>query len=150
MRLIRCIGNTDLLRAELTGFLCSRKCPAGTILEVHDTCKNWAEDSSNTIVSGFHSPVEQECLRVLLRGQCNIIHFPAREIEHLRIRKVWRPALDQDRMFIMTLGSFKNRHMSRVETRQRNRLIAGLADTLYIPYATPGGFLDGLLNEPKA
>ena len=135
------IGNTILLRNDLTGFLCSRKCPAAKILEAHETCKAWASDPTKTIISGFHSPVEQECLRLLLQGRANIIYFPAREINHLRIRKEWRPALEANRMLIMTLESFTNRRMSRHETWQRNDFIVRLAESAYIPYAAADGQL---------
>ncbi len=140
----RLIGNTSLLNRVLTGFLCSRQCPAATILEAYETCKAWAGDSSRTIISGFHSPMEQECLNLLIQGHANIIHFPAREIESLRIRKEWRPALDNNRMLIIALALFKNRRMSQVQTRQRNEAIAELADSLYIPYATEGSQLSQL------
>ncbi len=135
------IGNTELLNAALTGFLCSRKCPAAKILEAHQTCKVWANDPTRTVVSGFHSPVEQECLRLLLKGRANIIHFPAREIEHLRIRREWHPALEQGRMLIITLAGFKNRRMSKQETERRNKTIESLVQRLYIPYANPEGNL---------
>lgn len=141
------IGNTSLLKNDLTGFLCSRKCPASKILEAHETCKAWASDPTKTVISGFHSPVEQECLRLLLQGQANIIYFPAREIEHLRIRKEWRPALKENRMLIITLESFKNRRMSRTETELRNNLIAELAKSVYIPYAAKDGQLERLSFE---
>lgn len=144
------IGNVGLFNASLTGFLCSRKCPAAKILEAHETCKAWATDPDRTIISGFHSPVEQECLRLLLQGQANIVYFPAREIEHLRIRREWRPALDQGRMLILTLASFKTRHMSAAETQKRNDTIASLADDLYIPYTTAGGHLAQVIGRQGA
>ena len=140
----RCIGNTGLLKYPLTGFLCSRKCPAATILETHETVKKWANDPERTIVSGFHSPVEQECMRLLIRGKANIIYFPAREIDHLTIRKEWQHPLNNNRMLIITLASIKTKQMSSTETDKRNQQIAALSHELYIPYATPGGLLAGL------
>lgn len=138
------IGNVGLFNASLIGFLCSRKCPAAKILEAHETCKVWATDPTKTIISGFHSPVEQECLRLLLQGRANIIYFPAREIDRLRIRKEWRPALEANRMLIITFEAFKNRRMSRTETELRNNVIAELAKSVYIPYAAKDGHLERL------
>ncbi|MCF7855643.1 MAG: hypothetical protein K9N51_12650 [Candidatus Pacebacteria bacterium] len=80
-------------------------------------------------------------------NRANIIYFPAREIDHLRIRKEWRPALQENRMLIITLESFKNRRMSANETEERNKRIAVLAQELYIPYATPSGQLAHLAVE---
>ena len=143
----RGIGNAKLLERPLTGLLCSRQCPAGIILESCLNFKKWAADSASTVISGFHSPVEQECLRILLGGCASIILFPAREIDHLRIRREWRPALEQDRMLIITLADLHNRNMSRQDTEKRNRHIAELADHLVIPYATYGGQLQKLLTR---
>ena len=56
------IGNADLLKRHKEGLLCSRKCPADKILEAYDRFKTWASDPKITVVSGFHSSVEKECL----------------------------------------------------------------------------------------
>jgi predicted Rossmann fold nucleotide-binding protein DprA/Smf involved in DNA uptake len=131
------IGNADLLKHRKTGLLCSRKCPADKILEAYERFKEWAADPGTTVISGFHSPVEKECLRLLLKGQANIILCPAREIEHLRLSKDWKPALDQGRMLILSPFTEKRADVRTID--RRNQLVADLADDLFIPYASPGG-----------
>jgi hypothetical protein len=37
------------------------------------------------IIGGFHSPMEKECLDLLLRGQQPIVICPARSIQGMRI-----------------------------------------------------------------
>lgn len=133
------IGNEGLLNQNKIGLLCSRKCPADKILEAYDLFKVWAANPEQTVVSGFHSPVEKECLRLLLKGQANIIICPAREIKHMRIPKDWKPALDGGRMLI--LSTFNEKRASARTVERRNRLVADLADNLFVPYATPGGTL---------
>lgn len=140
---LKCIGNAELLDGTLTGLLCSRKCPADKILEAHERFKQWAADPEITVVSGFHSPVEQECLRLLLKGQAKIIVCPAREIEHFRIPVAWRPALEAGRMLVLSM--FHERRASSQTINRRNELVAELADELYIPYAQPGGHLSFLV-----
>jgi hypothetical protein len=90
---VAAIGNADLLNRTKTGLLCSRKCPADKIIEACDQFKLWAADPETTVISGFHSPVEKECLRLLLKGQAGIILCPARQIETMRLSKDWRPVL---------------------------------------------------------
>ncbi len=140
---LKCIGNAALFDDAMTGLLCSRKCPADTILEAHERFKQWAADPGMTVVSGFHSPVEQECLRLLLKGQAKIIVCPAREIEHFRIPAAWRPALEAERMLIISM--FKERRPSTQTINRRNEIVAELADELFIPYAQPGGHLSFLV-----
>ena len=136
---VAAIGNADLLNRSKTGLLCSRKCPADKILEAYDQFKTWAADPEITVVSGFHSPVEKECLRQLLNGAASIILCPAREIEHLKVSKDWKSALAEDRMLILSL--FKGKRADTRTIDRRNRLVADLADELYIPYAALGGRL---------
>jgi len=158
---VHAIGNTDLLKRPKTGLLCSRKCPADKILEAYDQFKAWAADPESVIISSFHSPVERECLRLLLKGKAGIILCPAREIETMRLPRDchslrslprkngasltsfgWKPALDEGRMLI--LSPFTEKRPSAQAIDRRNQFVAALADNLYIPYATPGGNLVNL------
>lgn len=160
---VAAIGNADLLSHHKTGLLCSRKCPADKILEAYDRFKQWAGNSEVTVISGFHSPVEKECLRLLLNGKANIILCPAREIEHLRLSKDchslrslprdsgasltsfgWKTALEQGRMLIISPFTEKRADARTID--RRNLLVADLADELYIPYAAPGGRIDQSRN----
>jgi len=136
------IGNVVLLDCHLTGLLCSRKCPADKILEAHDRFKEWAAKPEITVISGFHSPVEKECLRLLLKGKSNIILCPAREIANLRIPAEWKPALESNRMLI--LSPFTEKRADFRTINRRNQLVADLADELTIPYASPGGKIENL------
>ena len=139
------IGNASLLDQYKIGLLCSRKCPADKILEAYDQFKEWAANPEITIISSFHSLVEKECLRLLLKGKANIILCPAREIEHMRISKDWETILDSDRMLI--LSPFTEKRADRRTAQERNQLVLQLADTLYVPFATPGGALEMLVGE---
>jgi predicted Rossmann fold nucleotide-binding protein DprA/Smf involved in DNA uptake len=142
---VAAIGNVDLLNRPKTGLLCSRKCPADKILEAYDRFKEWAANPETTIISSFHSPVEKECLRLLLKGPANLILCPAREIEHLQIPKDWKPALDADRMLI--LSPYAEKRADRHTAQKRNKLVAQWADTLYVPFSTPGGALEALAGK---
>jgi uncharacterized protein YuzE len=61
-------GNLSLLRARKTGFFCSARTPGHAILRAHDAARR-LRDEGVTVISGFHSPIEKECLRILLRGK---------------------------------------------------------------------------------
>lgn len=136
---VAAIGNTALLNRRKTGFLCSRKCPADIILDAYDQFKVWAADSETTVISGFHSPVEKECLRLILKGKANIIPCPARKIDHMLISKEWKPALDTGRMLI--LSPFTEKRSDARTIDRRNHLVAALSETLYIPHAASAGKL---------
>ena len=61
------IGNLGILENPLLAFFCSSKCPGNVILGVYDLARI-LRDAGIPIVSGFHSPMEKECLDLLLRG----------------------------------------------------------------------------------
>ena len=142
---VAAIGNTALLNKTKIGLFCSRKCPAIKILEAYDKFKKWAADPEIIIISGFHSPVEKECLKLLLAGKANIIICPARELDHMRILKEWQSALDDGRMLI--ISPFKEKRADKQTTFQRNQLVAQLADELYMPYISQDSDLNRIIAQ---
>jgi predicted Rossmann fold nucleotide-binding protein DprA/Smf involved in DNA uptake len=63
----------------------------------------------------------------------------------MRLSKDWKSALDEGRMLILSPFSEKRPDARTID--RRNHLVAGLADDLYIPYATPGGNLEQFKGE---
>jgi hypothetical protein len=88
------LGNLDLLALSKTALFCSARCPGRAILAVYDQVTRW-RDAGRCIISGFHSPVEKECLRILLRGSQPIIICPARSLEKLRLAVDWQKSFDR-------------------------------------------------------
>ena len=69
------VGNLSLLDGALLGFFCSTKCPGEVILQTYDLARA-LRDAGVPVIGGFHSPMEQECLALLLRGQQPIVICP--------------------------------------------------------------------------
>jgi len=80
-------GNLEILfdtRGKITGLFCSRTCPGSIVLPAFDHIIA-LRDHGGTVISGFHSEMEQECLKMLLRGSQPIIICPARAIQNMRV-----------------------------------------------------------------
>jgi len=73
------IGSAAPLRQPLTALFCSTKCPGAASLDAFDRIAQ-LRDAGRAIISGFHTPVEKECLRILLRGESPIVICPARSL----------------------------------------------------------------------
>jgi hypothetical protein len=58
-------GETALLIEPLLGLISSRECRGHVLLETLDRVPEWVK-SGRVIVSGFHSPLEQQVLRSVL------------------------------------------------------------------------------------
>ena len=134
-------GNINLLprqnttlNGDLWAFFCSSKCPGEIILKAHDLAQKFKEIGVPTI-SGYHSPVEQECLRVLLRGSQPILLCPARGIENMRLKSAWKDALTEKRLLILSIFGEHHRRSTAALANQRNAFVAALADKICIAHA---------------
>ena len=65
-----------ILERRLLGLFCSTKCPGDAILQTYDLVRA-LRDAGVAVIGGFHSPMEKECLDLLLRGNQPIVICPA-------------------------------------------------------------------------
>ena len=89
------------------------------------------------LVGGFHSPMELECLRILLRGRQPIVLCPARHIDGMLIPKEWRQAFQDQRLLVVSPFGENAKRITRDHANSRNRLVAALADSIIVPHAAP-------------
>jgi predicted Rossmann fold nucleotide-binding protein DprA/Smf involved in DNA uptake len=132
------MGNPDILKRRLLGLICSIKCPGSIILNTFDTIRA-LRDAGVTMVGGFLSPMEGDCLDILLRGKEPIILCPARRLTGLRLGNEARKAINEDRLLVLSPFADDIRHTTAAQAVKRNNLVAALADALFVPYAAPEG-----------
>jgi predicted Rossmann fold nucleotide-binding protein DprA/Smf involved in DNA uptake len=128
--------------------LCSTRAPAGVLLAVHDLAQAWRH-SDTVIISGFHSPVEQEAFIVLLRGPGRLVWVPARS-RPTRLPPDVRAALDAGRLTIVSPFDDKVKRATRETAAIRNRFVCEQADAVLIAYAYPGSGTEALAQERLA
>ncbi len=138
---LQTIGNLEILARHKVGLFCSVRCPGDAILRAYDVTQKLRDDGA-TVVSGFHSPVEKECLRILLRGKQPIIICLARAMEKIRIPADWRGALETGRLLMLSPFEKRPRRPTTESSHQRNELVAALADEVLIIHVTPGGQIE--------
>ena len=139
------LGNLDLLALPKTALFCSARCPGHVILRAYDQAAKW-RDEGRCVISGFHSPVEKECLRILLRGTSPIIICPARALPK-RAPADWQKPLDDGRLLILSEFNETKTRITADLARRRNELVAALADEAIIIHATPGGNIAQLSEQ---
>jgi hypothetical protein len=76
------------------------------ILDTYDLASA-LRDAGIPVIGGFHSPMERECLDLLLRGKQPVVVCPARSIHRMRISKLWKAPLDDGRRLIPSPFSAK-------------------------------------------
>jgi hypothetical protein len=92
---ISVLGDLTILRRCTLAWFCSVKCPGDLILKTYDLARALRE-AQIPVIGGFHSPMEKECLKLLLRGNQPVIICPARSIWS-RLPGEWKLPLDQGR-----------------------------------------------------
>lgn len=136
-------GNPDILLNERVALFCSIQCPGEQIIKAYDLARN-LRDTGKTVISGFHSPMEKECLTLLLRGEQPIIVCPARGLEKMRLPADWKKAMAAGRLLLLSPFPAKARRVTADLARQRNLFVAALADEACFVHTAPGGNLEQL------
>jgi predicted Rossmann fold nucleotide-binding protein DprA/Smf involved in DNA uptake len=130
----------------LLALFCSTKAPASILLQVHDLAQQW-RTGGVTVISGFHSPVERECLAVLLRGPRAVIVCPARSLARMRLKREYKEPMAAGWLLLMSPFGDKVRRTTADTALTRNRFVAALADTVLIAHAQPGSKTEQLAQE---
>lgn len=121
------LGNTSLLDRYLVAFFASRSSTA----EIAERALRWAEDICQTekvVISGFHSPLEKEVLRILLEHKHPVIVALGRAL-YKRVPPNLQQAFDEGRLLFVSFCGY-SRHSSK-SSEIRNWKAAGLADEVY-------------------
>lgn len=142
------LGNLDLLTLPKTALFCSVRSPGHVILRTYDQAARW-RDAGRCVVSGFHSPVEKECLRILLRGSQPIIICPARTLPQ-RVPAEWRQPLAAGRLLVLSGFRGGEKRVTTELAIRRNEFVAALADEVCIAHITPGGQAERLTRRLTA
>jgi len=144
---MKTLGNTDLLNLYKIAFLCSRKVPAGVVLQ----CYDWAieqRDIGNCVIGGFHSQIEKDVLHYLLKGSQPIIIALARGFKQ-KLEKEFIGPLEKGRLLLVTPFDIEVKRVTKETAMVRNRLMLDLADEVKVGYASIGGELEKLLTKKK-
>lgn len=128
------IGDFAVLDQPLLGFCCSSKCPGDVILQIYDLARA-LRDAMIPVIGGFHSPMEKECLDLLLRGRQPIVICPARNVERMRVSKELRASVAMGR--VLVVSPFGRRHCRiTVQLAEcRNLFAAALATEIFVGHA---------------
>jgi len=140
------LGNSKILEKPLLGFFCSVKCPGELILRSYDLARS-LRDAGIPVIGGFHSPIEKDCLELLLKGSQPIILCPARSIENMLIKKIFRQPLDEGRLLFLSPFEKKIKRQTGQTSQLRNQFVAMLANAAFVAHAEGGGKLAEISNK---
>ena len=144
----RSIGNSSILDSPKLALFCSVRCPGKLILDTYDLAKHFREERI-TVISGFHSPMEQECLRILLRSPNHVIWCLARGmLRRIPAKPVdCRAAVAEGRLLLVSTFPDKVRRVTAKTAMVRNCVVADMAAAVIVAHAAPGSKMESLCHE---
>lgn len=123
------LGNKDLLKMKKVGFLASRKISTLSILPTLDWAMKVSKQKDITIVSGFHSKMERDVLKILFQGECGIIVVLARGM-YRNLPKQYEVAMLQNRLLIISYEKESVIRVSEATAHKRNDYVREIADEM--------------------
>ena len=142
-------GNLGILNKMLIGFFCSIHSPGDVILKTYDLARA-LRNADVTIVGGFQSPMEKECMDLLLRGSASVVVCPARGLGTMRIPKGWKKPLAKGSLLLLSFFDDSIRRPTADIAAKRNAHVAALANRLLIAHAEKGGKTKTLCKDALA
>lgn len=142
------VGNMALLGQPLTAFFASRRCSGRMIRAAMD----WAVEQARArtpLVGGFHSPLEQSVLEVMLAAHAPVVMVIARKLEEASLSSAWHDAAQAGTVAVVSMDDTQQRLTAELAIR-RNHWIAHRAAHIVIAEAAPGGSLASCLAQWKS
>ncbi len=93
------------------------------------------------VIGGFHSPLEQSVLQLLLQARSPVVAVLARPIAGAKLNPEWKTAIAEERMAVVSAMNVAGR-LTEEQATQRNEVVARLAASIVIAYASAGGGLE--------
>ena len=123
------LGNKELLKKRKVGILASRKISTLSVLPILDWAMQMSKQEETAIVSGFHSRMEKDVLKILLQGKCGIIIVLARGM-YRKIPQEYTGALLQQRILFISFEKDSVTRVSEISAHRRNEYVKSLADEM--------------------
>ncbi|HAD04162.1 MAG: hypothetical protein A2091_05795 [Desulfuromonadales bacterium GWD2_61_12] len=104
---------------------------------------NWPVEQArgqHPVISGFHSPLEQSVLEVLLTAKAPCVIVIARKLEEAQLPSPWLQAAENGAVSVVSTASITRRLTTELAAR-RNDWIAQRAARIVIAHASVGGGL---------
>ena len=106
-----------------------RKIATLSVLPTLDWATEISQREEVAVVSGFHSQMEKEVLKILLRGKCGIIVILARGM-YRQMPKYYEEALEQNRLLLLSYEKDNVTRISEQTAHKRNKQVISLSDEM--------------------
>jgi predicted Rossmann fold nucleotide-binding protein DprA/Smf involved in DNA uptake len=131
-------GDPAILNDRLLGVISARQIDSDLALKSSQLLRQLASSREVAFVGGWHSPLEEEALHILLAGSVPIIFCTPKALNRCVLPPGFEKRLSHGQALLLTHCSPKARRISRNAAIRRNQLVMGLASALLV-LSAPGG-----------
>lgn len=132
-----------MLARQPIALFCSKSCPGDIILKAQDWANARGPESA-PVIGGFHTPIERDVLRILLRGGAPVTLVLARAVQGFRMSPAIKAAVAKGQAKIISPFPPTQTRTTAATAEARNRHILTLCDYALIAHASPGGKTEAL------
>jgi predicted Rossmann fold nucleotide-binding protein DprA/Smf involved in DNA uptake len=147
--LLKVIGGRNCLSKPMVSLVCSVRCPGSIVIKTFDAIREM-RDKGIVIIGGIHSPMEEECLEFLLKGEQPVLMSPAKGLNRPRFSDLQKAAIDECRLTVISIFSDEITRTTKRQSLARNEFIAAVSTAVMIPYASPGGSAEAVFKQVTA
>jgi predicted Rossmann fold nucleotide-binding protein DprA/Smf involved in DNA uptake len=133
-----CRGDLTILNHTLLGIISARQIDSDLTLQSSHLLKQLAFMKDVSFVGGWHSPLEEEALRVLLAQEASIVFCVAKSLDRFIPSIEVGSRVSQGQALLLTHCSPKAKRITRDASMRRNQLVVELATALLILSAPEG------------
>ena len=132
------IGNAQILRRPLLALISARQSECDLAAISLQIMQQLAASKNISFISGWHSQLEQECLRIVLAEQAALVFCTAKALDRFKPSAKLKELVDQNKALLLTHCTPNAKRMSRGASIRRNELVIELAAVLMVLSAPEG------------
>jgi predicted Rossmann fold nucleotide-binding protein DprA/Smf involved in DNA uptake len=132
------VGNPALLSHQLLGIVSSRRVDSDLEAKTAQLLKQIVSLKDVAFVSGWHSPLEEEALRILLAHEATVVLCVAKSLDRFIAPMGVESRLTDGKALLLTHCSTKAKRITRNASMRRNELIVELTKALLVVSAPEG------------
>jgi len=132
------LGEPAILERKLLGIISARQIDSDLALKSSQLLKQLVSLEEVSFIGGWHSPLEEEALRILSAGSARIVFCVSKALHRFVPSVQVKNGINEGRVLLLTHCSPKAKRISRDASLRRNQLVVGLAVTLLV-LAAPAG-----------
>ena len=132
------VGNTQILRRPLLALISARQIERDLELMSLQLTQRMAASRNINFISGWHSQLEQECLRMLLTEQASLVFCTSKALDRFKPSAELIDLVAQNKGLLLTHCTPSAKRISRGASIRRNELVIGLAAAVLILSAPEG------------